>query len=78
MENQNDNTGTDQKELGVLWTVNQVAKYLSVTSSTVYHWLSEGRMIDPTQVVKLGHRVRIPRSEVMRIAGVIKSKLKGE
>lgn len=64
-----------QKELEPLWTPVQLATYLSVSPVTVYRWLSEKRVIDPEMVVRFGNKVRIPRSEVERIAGVIKNNL---
>lgn len=76
MENQNTNQGgKPEKELEPLWTVPQVAQYLSVNTQSVYRWLSEKRVIDPAKVVRVSNRVRVPRSEVLRIAGVIKAKL---
>lgn len=63
------------KELQILWTPQQVAKYLGLNPVTVYRWLSEGRMIDPQKVVRFSNRVRIPRSEVERIAGIVRKKL---
>lgn len=63
------------KELEVLWTVQQVAKYLSLHPVTIYHWLSKGKIIDPSKIVRVGSHVRIPRSEVERLAGNIKKKL---
>lgn len=75
MENQNPQQ-QPKKDLEVLWTVAQVAQYLLVKPGTVYNWLSDGTMFDPAKVVRLGKRVRIPRSEVERIAGNIKSNLK--
>lgn len=64
-----------KKELEVLWSVAQVAKYLGVHPVTIYRWLSEGRVLNKEKVLRIGSRVRIPRSEVVRIAGVIKSGL---
>lgn len=69
---------SNKKELQVLWTPQQVAKYLGLNPVTVYRWIAEGRMIDPTKIVRFSNRVRIPRSEVERIAGLTKSKLEGE
>lgn len=65
----------EKKDLEVLWTPQQVAKYLGLNPVTVYRWLSEGRTIDPTKVVRFSNRVRIPRSEVERIAGIVRKKL---
>lgn len=63
------------KDLEVLWTPQQVAKYLGVHRVTVYNWIREQKVIDPTKIVRFSKYVRIPRSEVERIAGVVKSKL---
>lgn len=65
-----------KKELEILWTPQQVAKYLGLNPISVYRWLSEKRVIDPTKVIRYSNRVRIPRSEVERIAGSVKQKLK--
>ena len=67
-----------RKDIEILWTPQQVAKYLSVNPVTVYRWIAEGRMLDPTKIVRFSNRVRIPRSEVERIAGITKRKLEGE
>ena len=68
----------EKKDLEVLWTPQQTAKYLNLNPVTVYRWLSEGRMLDPATIVRFSNRVRIPRSEVERIAGITRAKLKGE
>ena len=68
----------EKKDLEVLWTPQQTARYLNLNPVTVYRWLSEGRMLDPTKIVRFSNRVRIPRSEVERIAGITRAKLKGE
>ncbi|KKK92169.1 hypothetical protein LCGC14_2705640, partial [marine sediment metagenome] len=60
----------EKKELEILWTVPNVAKYLGLNPVTVYRWISQKRMIDPTKIVRFSNRVRIPRSEVERIAGL--------
>jgi len=67
-----------RKELEILWTPQQVAKYLGLNPVTVYRWIAEKRMIDPNRIVRFSNRVRIPRSEVERIAGITKAKLTGE
>ena len=74
MSTQNGNP-TEQKDLDILWTVEQTAKYLSIHPGTVYNWIGNKKVLDPTKLVRFSNRVRIPRSEVMRIAGGIKSKL---
>lgn len=66
----------EKKQLETLWTVKQVAEYLSLSKITVYRWLMEERVIDPDKVVRFGNRVRIPRSEVQRIVGLTKDKIK--
>lgn len=58
----------ERKDLEVLWTVEQVAAYFSISKRTVYQWIAGKRMIDPTKLVHIGNLVRIPRSEVERIA----------
>ena len=67
-----------KKELEVLWTPKQVAKYLGLSNVTVYKWIAEKRTLDPAKIVRFSNRVRIPRSEVERIAGLIKAKVVGE
>lgn len=64
-----------KKELEVLWTPQQVAKYLGLNPVTVYRWIAEKRMLDPTKIIRFSNRVRITRSEVERIAGSIKKGL---
>lgn len=65
----------NRKELEILWTPQQVAKYLNMNQVTIYRWLMEGRVLDPTKIIRFSNRVRIPRSEVERIAGVFKKNL---
>ena len=64
-----------KKELEILWTPPNVAKYLGLNPVTVYRWISEKRTLDPTKIVRFSNRVRIPRSEVERLAGLIRVKL---
>ncbi len=59
----------NKKELEILWTVPQVAKYLSVSPITVYRWLAEKKVFDPEKIIRFTNRVRIPQSEVERVAG---------
>jgi len=65
----------EDKKLEVLWTPQQVAKYLGINPVTVYRWIAEKRMLDPQKIIKFSNRVRIPRSEVERIAGITKEKI---
>ena len=65
-----------KKDLEVLWTPKQVADYFTLSIRTVYGWMRTKTVIDPTKIVRVGNRVRIPRSEVERIAGKIKNNLK--
>ncbi len=58
-----------KKELKPLWTVPQIAKYLSVSPVTVYRWLAEKKVFDPEKIIRFANRVRIPQSEVERVAG---------
>lgn len=67
-----------RRELEVLWSPQQVAKYLGLNPVTVYRWLSEKRVLDPQKILRISNRVRIPRSEVERIAGLTKQSLQGE
>lgn len=59
---------TEKKDLEILWTPKQVADYFTLSIRTVYQWISSGKVIDPAKIVRVGNRVRIPRSEVERIA----------
>ncbi len=68
----------NKKDLEVLWTPQQVAKYLGLNPVTVYRWIAEKRMLDPKKIVRFSNRVRVPRSEVERIAGLTREKLQGE
>ena len=65
----------EQRDLEPLWTVQQTAKYLSVSPVTIYHWISKKRVFDHKRLVMFSHRVRIPRSEVQRIAGITRGRL---
>jgi excisionase family DNA binding protein len=67
-----------QKELEILWTPQQVAKYLGLNQVTIYRWIADKRMLDPTKIIRFSNRVRIPRSEVERIAGVVRAKLQDD
>lgn len=69
------NQTEEKRELEPLWTPIQVATFLTVSPVTVYRWLSQGKVIDPKKVVRFSSKVRIPRSEVERIAGIVKNKL---
>lgn len=64
-----------KKELEVLWSVQQVATYLGLSRVTVYRWLAEKKTFDPEKIIRFANRVRIPRSEVERIAGTIRKRL---
>jgi len=65
----------EKKELEPLWTVSRTAEYLSVSPFTVYRWIKEKKVIDADRIIRFSKQVRIPRSEVARIAGVMRSKL---
>lgn len=67
-----------RKDLEVLWTPEQVAKYLSVSRVTVYRWITTGTVFDPEKVIRFSNRLRIPRSEVERIAGGILKSLEAK
>ena len=64
-----------RREIEILWTPRQVAKYLGLHPGTVYKWLAEKKVLDPTKIIRFSNRVRIPRSEVERVAGITKEKL---
>lgn len=64
-----------KKDLEVLWTPKQVAEYFTLSIRTVYQWISSGKVLDPSKIVRIGNRVRIPRSEVERVAGKIRNQL---
>lgn len=67
-----------KKEIEVLWTPQAVATYLGLNKVTVYRWIAEKRVINPEKIVRFSNRVRIPRSEVERIAGLTRAKIQGE
>lgn len=54
-----------------LWTVEQAADYFHLNPMTIYRWVSKGRI----KSTKIGNRVRIPRSEIERIAGETQANL---
>ena len=60
-----------KQKLEVLWSIAQVATYFHVCAETVHRWARSGKM----RSVKTGGRVRIPRSEVERMAGETRNKL---
>jgi len=62
-------------ELEILMTTRTVAKYLLVSQESVRRWIRTGKVIDPAKVSRVANRIRIPRSEVVRIAGTIKTQL---
>ena len=64
-----------KKDLEVLWTPKQTAEYFSLSIRTIYQWISSGKMFNPKKIVKIGSRVRIPRSEIERIAGKIRNQI---
>ena len=68
----------EKKKLEVLWTPQQVARYLGLNPVTVYRWIAEKKMFDATKIIRFSNRVRIPRSEVERIAGSIKKDLEAK
>lgn len=64
-----------QKTLEILWTPQQVAQYLGVNKKTVYNWIAGGKILDSSKIIRFSNLIRIPRSEVERIAGSIKKDL---
>jgi len=75
MDSQNE-TPINQQEIQILWTVQQAARYLSLNPGTIYNWISKKQVLDPNKLVRFSNRVRIPRDEIMRIAGIVTSKLR--
>ena len=70
MSNGEGNTGNGQIEK--LYTVEQVARYLSFHKNTVYRWIEAGKL----QVIRVGSgKIRIPHSELLRIVGEKKANL---
>ena len=67
-----------KKELEILWTPQQVAKYLGIHEVTIYRWLSKKKTFDPEKIVRFANRVRIPRSEVERVAGTVRVRLQNQ
>lgn len=65
----------EKKDLQILWTIEQVANYFHISKRTIYQWISKGTMIDPAKLVYVGSLVRIPRSEVERIANKKREKI---
>lgn len=59
------------RQLEPLWTVNQTAKYFGLNIMTIYQWISKGKI----KRVKIGNCVRIPRSEIERMACVSQKKI---
>ncbi len=58
----------NQKDLEVLWTPEQLAEYFTLSKRTIYGWIYNKKVINPDKIIRIGNRVRIPRSEVQRIA----------
>lgn len=68
-----------RKTLDVLWTPEQVAKYMTISRRTVYRWIHSKTIFNPDLIVKLHERAyRIPRCEVERIAGIKTKQIKEE
>lgn len=71
--------GIAPKKLELLWDPKQVASYFGVTKTTVWRWVRKGQVFDPSAIIRLPHgQIRIPRSEVERVAGVKKEEIKQE
>ena len=64
------------KVLEVLWTPEQVAKYFMVSRRTVYQWISKKKVINPIKIMRIGNSVRIPRSEIERVANQVRKGIK--
>lgn len=61
----------ENQRLEVLWTVMQAAKYLSVNKFTIYRWIKEEKI----RTIRFSNRVRIPRSEIEKLAGIVRDKI---
>ena len=46
-----------------LWRVDEVAKFLNVTSQTVYRWCNEGKL----SICRISNCVRIPRESILKL-----------
>lgn len=69
---------TERKDLEVLWTPAQVARYFTIHTVTVYNWIRTKRVFNPDKIVRISNRVRIPRSEVERVAQEMRIKLENK
>lgn len=58
------------KRLESIWTPEQCAEYFNVTRVCIYRWIREGRVFNPESIIRISNKIRIPRSEVERVAGV--------
>lgn len=56
----------DRADSNSLMTVNEVAEYLRVSTSTIWRWLREGKLSS----IKIGNSRRFQREDIMRMAGV--------
>lgn len=59
----------------VLWKVKQAAEYLMLHPKTVYRKILAGELFNPMRVIRIGDTIRIPRSEVFRVAEGIKNEI---
>lgn len=57
-----------------LWTIEQVAAYLSIARITVYRMIKRGEL----NVIRMGKRLRIPEGEIKRLSGQIQETLKSQ
>lgn len=70
-----DTIKNERKDLEVLWTPRQAAKYLNLHPVSIYRWIMEKRVLNPDKLIRFSNRVRIPRSEIERIAGSVRNNL---
>ena len=63
------------KRIEVLWTPQQVADFLNMNVKSVYRWIKAKKVIDPAKVIRFSGQIRIPRSEIERIAGVTRGEM---
>lgn len=68
-----EDTQSKPQPLEILWSPKKLADYLSMSVTTIYGWVNKGQI----KYIKIGGRVRIPKSEVERIIAEAKAKLEG-
>lgn len=75
-EKENSPQRSEKRDLERLYPLPWVAQYLGFSRKTLYGWVKEGKVFKPERIVRVGRSIRIPRSEVERVAGSIRDNLK--